>query len=236
MKMVRRSRSVIAGAFAVCCLAASASAFEPTSAITRVEEDWVAYVRNPDSDICAPQIVNLMSPTGTTTGPYGLFELNHVSLPNFSSGGFQVQGWVSETHNSDMRSNERRSLTRDYDRVNYTVAMEIEGDRLRFTLKDGRSRNWGRFLQSGLSCSVPRGTHDLSEYSPEASVQQTTINVGAHRIELLVQEETRYYTTSHLVHTDTEDRVIHRFHELVQYISLADYEANADEYTIEITE
>ena len=53
---------------------------------------------------------------------------------------------------------------------------------------------------------------------------------------MLMQYETRYYSEDGLQHTDEEDRIIHRFHELVQFVSLDDYEANQDEYNIDITE
>jgi len=231
----RLATIIVAGAVCVCCRDI-ATASEPVPTIVRVEEDWVAYVRNPNSDTCAPQIVNFLSPTGTAVGPFGLIELNHGSKPDFSSGGIQVQTWVNDTAYNHARSDGTSRLSRDYDRLSYTVAMEIDGDHLRFTLKNGSSRTWGTFATAGISATAPRYSLDLSHYDPQASVDNTTINVGAHRIDVLAQTETRYYTATELVSTDTTDRVIHRFQELVSFVSLAEYEANTDEYNIDITE
>jgi hypothetical protein len=219
---------------AFCSSYAAASDVEPT--ILRIEEDWVAYIRNPNADTCAPQIVNFLSPTGTTIGPYGLIELNHASAPAFHSGGFQVQSWISEMPYHDVRSYEIRKLSLDYDKTSYTVAMEMDGDQLRFTVKNGRSRTWGMFAEDGVSATVPRSNHDLSNYDPQASVNNTTINVGAHRVEMLVQTETRYYSATGLEQTDSTDRVLHRFRELVSYVSLTEYDLNTDDYNIDITE
>ena len=174
--------------------------------------------------------------SGPPRGPFGLVELNHASQPDFDAGGFQVQTWYGDSSVATARSTEYRQLVKDYDKVLYTVALEVEDDRFRITLRNGRSRTWGWFAREGLSATIPRYQHDLSNYDPQVSVDNTTINVGAHRVEMLLQTETRYYSGSELVSTDTTDRVIHRFHELVQYVSLTDYELNSDDYNIEITE
>lgn len=213
-----------------------ATASEPAPTIIRVEEDWVAYVRNPNYDTCAPQIVNFLSPTGTTVGPFGLIELNHGSLPDFRSGGFQVQTWVNDTNYSRITSDESRRLSRDYDRLSYTVVMEIDGDDFRFTMKNGRSRTWGRFATTGISATAPRYSLDLTHYDPQESVDNTTVNVGAHRIDVLAQIETRYYSATELVSTDETNRVIHRFQHLVSFVSLEEYDLNQDDYNIDITE
>ena len=226
---------VFAVAFCACCRSL-ATASEPASTIVRVEEDWVAYVRNPNSDTCAPQIVNFLSPTGTAVGPFGLIELNHGSKPDFRSGGFQVQTWVNDTKYSHASSSETSRLSRNYDKLTYTVAMEINGDHLRFSLKNGGSRTWGRFATTGIIATAPRYSLDLSNYDPQASVNNTTVNVGAHRIDVLAQLETRYYNSTELLKTDTTDRVIHRFQDLVSFVSLEEYELNTDEYNIDITE
>ena len=45
------------------------------SAILRIEEDWIAYVSNPDAATAAPQIVNVISPTQSTDGVFGMIRL-----------------------------------------------------------------------------------------------------------------------------------------------------------------
>jgi hypothetical protein len=204
--------------------------------VTRVEEDWVAYIRNPDGALGAPQIANVISPIPSTTGAFGMVELNHRSQPAFQGGGYQVQSWVGEHNNGLAFSEETNLLIRDYDKLEYTVGMELTGEKLEFFLKNGKSRTWGRFAGSGIRAEVPKDGATLGNYDPQFSVDNTTINVGSHRVELLYQRETRYYSANGLELTDSTPRVIHRFKELVQYVSLEDYEQNEAYYNIEITE
>lgn len=220
----------------IACCTSHAAAFEPNSDTVRIEEDWVAYVRHPDSNICAPQIVNYLAISDAVDVPFALFELNHGSAPDFESGGLQVQTWAGDARYNYEKSTEGRRLYRDYDMVQYTVGVEIDGDDFRFKVSNGHSRSWGPFVETGLSATVPRLGGDLSDYRPQISVDNTTVNVGAHRLDMLVQYETRYYSEDGLQHTDEDDRIIHRFHELVQFVSLDEYEANQDEYNIDITE
>ncbi len=226
---------VLWAAGAIGVTAGTAAQAQTSPEITRVEEDWVAYVRNPDSSTCAPQILNLISPNGTTSGPIGLIELNHGSQPEFDSGGFQVQTWVGDSEVMSIRSSEYRSLSRSYDKVSYTVELAMDANHFHVSLKNGRSRSWGWFAAEAVTASIPRYNHNLTDYNPQHSVDNTTINVGAHRVELLLQTETRYYSGNDLISTDPTDRVIHRFHELVQFVSLEEYELNSDEYNIDIT-
>ncbi len=204
--------------------------------IVRVEEDWVAYIRSPDTNLTAPQIVNVIAPAPTTEGAFGMVELNHASQPDFHSGGFQVQSWVGETRNEFVFSENLTSLRNEYDRLTYTVAIELTGDLIAFELKDGRSRTWGGFATNGVRAVCPAGDITLAKYDPQFSVDSTSVNVGAHRVEVLFQRETRYYSVNGLERTDTTPRVLHRFQELIQYVSLEEYVQNAQAYNIEITE
>ena len=204
--------------------------------IIRVEEDWVVYVSNPDAKVGAPQIVNVIAPQNSTVGPFGIVELNHGSEPNFQSGGYQIQSWVGDTNFDFEVSEETNQLVRNYDKLRYTVAMELLGDRIRFVLKDGRSRTWGRFATGGITADSPATATDLSKYDPQFSVDNTTINVGAHRVELMYQQETRYYSVNGLERTDQDPRVLHRYQEKVQFVSLEEYEKNEQYFNIEITE
>lgn len=208
----------------------------PGPDIVRVEEDWVSYIRNPDFNSGAPQIANVISPNRSTELAFGIVELNHGSSPNFRAGGYQVQSWIGESNYDFAISEETNLLRTDYDKLEYTVAMERTDNRLKFTLKNGRSRTWGRFARTGVSAVTPSFNVTLKEYDPQFSVDNTTINVGAHRVELMYQKEVRYYSADGLYKTDTNARVLHRFKEVVQFVSLEEYEQNSDYFNIEITE
>ncbi|MEZ6127056.1 MAG: hypothetical protein R3C59_00070 [Planctomycetaceae bacterium] len=204
--------------------------------IVRVEEDWVAYIRNPDENVAAPQLVHVISPLKHLDGPYGLIEFNHRSQPSFQEGGFQVQSWQGDDPYDHRTSAETNLLDSNYDKLTYTIAMETDGSQLKFTLKDGRSRSWGRFAHSGVTAVAPAVGSDLRDYSPDFSAAKTTVNVGAHRAEIVYMKAARYYSSEGLVREDLTPRVLHRYLELIQFVSLEEYEANADYFNIDITE
>lgn len=206
------------------------------STVTRVEEDWIAYISNPDYQIGAPQIVNLISPTQTTDQTFGMIELNHQSQPTFSGGSVQVQTWVGDQYNSLAFSESLGKLSMKYDKLTYTVGMEHVGDAINVFVRNGRSKTWGKFAETEISADMPSEGITFADYDPQFSVDNSTVNVGAHRVVLMYQQATRYYTADGLVHTDDTDRVIHRFKELIQFVSLEEYEANLSQYNIDITE
>jgi len=204
--------------------------------IVRIEEDWVALIRSPDSGNTAPQIVNVISPGGDSSALTGIIELNHSSQPVFQAGGYQIQAWNGETLQASVRSSEYRSLHQAMDRLEYTVVMEKTDDGLAFGISNGKSKSWGRFAHHTELLEVPVRNVDLAEYRPEDSVVNTNVNVGAHRVEVLYQKAVRRRFSDGSIETDDTMRVIHRFQELVEVVSLSDYDRNADFYNIEIDE
>jgi hypothetical protein len=234
------TRQCCASVFALTCLPMVGAqdlpgAPEPPQ-ITRVEEDWVALIRLPDDITSAPQILNVISPDRSLSGAFGMVELNHASFPDFQEGGLQLQSWQGETMSGVAYSSETRKLFHDYDRLEYTVAMETDGTTLTFELINGRSRTWGWFARSGINTQVPLPGATLANYDPTFSVEKTNVNVGAHRVDVLYLRQVRYHYDDGSTTTDDTMRVIHRFRDLVEDVSLADYDANPDYYNIDITE
>lgn len=214
---------------------AETPAFDP-AAVVQVEEDWVVYVRNPEAELGAPQIVNVIAPTTSTDSVFGMVELNHQSQPAFRRGGVQVQTWVGQQWNDLAYSEQTTALTQEYDKLTYTVGMSRADGKFHVFLRDGQSKTWGAFAESPIAAEVPSYQLDLSEYDPQFSVDNTAISVGAHRVVLMYQKEVRYYTEDGLVSTDETSRVIHRFQDVVQFVSLEEYEQNLSQFNIEITE
>lgn len=239
-RKLRLSFKALFSAFLLCaaenCVAADLPEGLSMSDIVRVEEDWLVYVKNPDPDADSPQIVNVITPTGSTDGIFGLVELNHSSAPSFRGGGHQIQSWQGEHSVTQLVTQENALLSRDYDKVEYTVAMELDGEFINFELRNGKSRTWGHFAKQGIVAPVARGEIDMTNYDPQMSVDNTTINVGAHRVEVMYQTAVRYYSVRGLEHTDDTNRVIHRYQSVVQYCSLEEYESNPQYYNMEITE
>lgn len=228
------SRSILPALLAVALAVPGVAGEDPT--ITRVEEDWVVFIRNPDADAGAPQITNILAPTPSLEATFGLIELNHRSAPNFAGGGYQVQSWVGETLSQYRESVENASFRNQYDRLTYTVTMETTADSYVFGIKDGKSRSWGRFATTELTSSAPAESLSLAEYDPQFSVDSTSINVGAHRVELMYQRTVRYYAGDTLVREDDTPRIIHRFQEVVQFVSLDEYENNTEYFNISIAD
>ena len=214
----------------------SALSQSPGSTLERVEEDWVALLAEPESATTSPQILNFISPIQDTSGIFGLVQVNHRGAPEFSGGGLQVQGWVGSSLSSSANASRNDVLTRNSDAVRYTVAMQKLSVGIRFELLNGRSRTWGRFATTPVSVTVPVNEPSLEEYSPDFSVANTNVNLGAHRVDLLYLTATRHTYSDGVTVTDTTDRVIHRYQLSVEDVALAEYEQNPEDYNIDITE
>lgn len=206
------------------------------SSLERVEEDWVALLAEPESATTSPQIMNFISPNQSTSEIFGLVQVNHRGAPEFSGGGLQVQGWVGSSLMNTANASRTEVLNRNADAVRYTVAMQKVSQGIRFELLNGRSRTWGQFATTPVSATVPVNEPSLADYSPDFSVANTTVNLGAHRIDLLYLTATRLTYSDGMTVTDTTDRVIHRYQLNVEDVSLAEYEQNPEEYNFLITE
>jgi hypothetical protein len=226
------------GAVAALLMAVCTSVQAQTSTdIIRVEEDWVALIRNPDAVSGAPQIVNAMSPDGSMDSSYGLFEINHTSSPEFAKGGFQVQSWHNRTLLSRRNSSKQNVLSNDYDRLEYTTVMELSDGQLKYQMINGKSRTWGIFGQSGdLYASSPSSLTAFSSYNRQDSVDNSSVNVGAHRVEALYQRRVRLYSAEGLVSDSDDIRVIHRYEKIVTDELMLLWETNPSYFNVAITE
>ncbi len=217
-------------------LADCAKAQTPGRTLVRVEEDWVALIGEPDMATSSPQIMNFISPIQSTEGIFGLVQVNHRGAPEFHDGGLQVQGWVGSWMSGSLNANKFSKLNRNADNLRYTVAMEKVSNGIKFQLLNGRSRSWGKFAQTPVSVVVTVDEPSLEDYSPEFSVANTNVNLGAHRVEMLYLTATRFKYSDDSTVTDNTDRVIHRYQLNVSDIPLTEYEQNPDDYNTEITE
>lgn len=204
--------------------------------LIRVEEDWVALIAEPDPSTSSPQILNVISPSQSTSGVFGLIQVNHRDQPVFNEGGLQVQVHRGASLLGTAQADRTATLSRSSDSLRYTVAMELTENGVRFELLKGASRTWGRFAQTPVTVTVSDETSTLEHYSPEFSTENTCVNLGAHRVELLYLNTTRYTFDNGDVETDTTDRVLHRYQLKVEDVTRAAYEANPDDYTMDITE
>lgn len=209
---------------------------EPERRLIRVEEDWVALIAQPDPSTSSPQILNVISPTQSTSGIFGLIQVNHRDQPSFYEGGLQVQARRNSEFIAAAQARRNSVLSRSNDSLKYTVAMQLTETGIRFELLNGSSRTWGRFAETPVTVSVAASDLTLEDYSPEFSAENSCVNLGAHRIELLYLNTTRRTFDDGKVVTDTSNRVLHRYQLKVEDVSLSAYEQNPEDYTMEITE
>lgn len=212
------------------------SADEGGRRLLRVEEDWVALIAEPDPSTSSPQILNVISPSQSTSGVFGLIQVNHRDQPTFNEGGLQVQVRRGSELIGTAQSNRTATLSRSNDSLKYTVAMQITETGIRFELLNGTSRTWGRFAQSPVTVMTTDQEPTLENYSPEFSTENTCVNLGAHRVELLYLDTTRQTFDDGDVVTDTTDRVLHRYQLRVEDVARTVYEENPDDYTMDVTE
>lgn len=209
---------------------------EPERQLIRVEEDWVALVAQPDPSTSSPQILNVISPTQSTSGIFGLIQVNHRDQPTFYEGGLQVQARRDSEFIAAAQARRTSVLSRSNDSLRYTVGMQLTETGIRFELLNGSSRTWGKFAETPVSVSVAASGLTLEDYSPEFSAENSCVNLGAHRIELLYLNTTRRIFDDGEVVTDTSNRVLHRYQLKVEDVSLSAYEQNPEDYTMDITD
>jgi hypothetical protein len=231
-----RCLSAIARCAMLICLLSQTASAQSSPTLVRVEEDWILLVDEPDSALASPQILNVISPKQNLDGIFGMVQLNHRSDPNFYAGGQQVQTWVGPSLMGYASGTKTAVLNRTADRITYTVSMEQVSTGIRFQLKNGRSRTWGRFAWTPVSVTVPTTEKDLSAYTPEFSTTNTTVVLGAHRITSFYIDTTRKVHSDGSIVTDTTDRFTHRYQLSIEDVAIEEYQANPEDYEVDIAE
>jgi hypothetical protein len=185
--------------------------------ITRVEEDWELVVDVPDADAVAPQVTTVIATDPNLEDAYGIFEFNHATQPEYSSGGLQVQAWNGEDLAGTKRQHAGSVLRNANETVTWTASMSLENNWLRFQISNGTSTSWGVF---GNSTVLRKGTwywnSNLNSYSPEVSVENSRVGFASNRVKKLTLKSVRYYSGTTLVSTDSTVRVVFEPNDLVE--------------------
>jgi hypothetical protein len=178
----------------------------------RIEEDWEVVVGTPDPALHAPQIITAMSSTLELADVHAVFEINHTSLPYFTAGGLQLQVWSGDHLLSYKNSSNTGSLAIAGETVRFQQVMTLSTGKVTFEINNGSSTTWGGFGTSGiLKASLDTNQVDLSNYSPQTSVDNSYVSFAKHCVQKLVLKEVRYYDKfGVLMHRDTTERVVHQ--------------------------
>lgn len=175
----------------------------------RIEEDWEVVIGEPDPDTHAPQLINVISPTPTLTGDYGMLELNHGTQPEYFEGGLQLQMWRDDEYDSNYTPRPSLLLSIPGETIRYTMAMSIEQEKLKIRVKNGTSTSWGSFGGDSLVVSCPARQPNLSNYSTLLSVAKSRVAFAKHRVEKFSLKRVRYYHNDELVKTDETVRQVY---------------------------
>ncbi len=202
--LVRNLVAAIVGTVCFVCSAGDVAA-QQASSVTRVEEDWEMEVISASDDLTAPQIVMEMSPDNSQSGNYFTFEINHSTLPEFSNGGIQVHTWINDESHDFQNSPTSRTLERVRETIRWTQVLEVQDGSVDFSVRRFASTSIGHFQNDPLlTVSMPTSQGDLSSYSPQNSVDKTTVPYAQNRVRALWLKSVRFYSGS----SELENRVV----------------------------
>lgn len=189
------------------CVAPAAWAEESGPPVTRIEEDWVVQIGDPDAGATAPQISIVTTPFDTLQKPYTVFELNNVTLPDYYGGGLQLQSWVDNVNKGSVNHDNFSSLSTTGEEVKFTVRMRISNGKVRVRIANGLSQTWGSFGGNNMFLDLDTDLTSLNSYSPDHSVQFSRVGYAPNRVRLVQLKEVRYYTGYYqLLRTDSQVR------------------------------
>lgn len=180
-----------------------------STAIDRIEEDWELVISEPDPNVEAPQVINILSPNGTTYGNYFLLELNHGTQPEYILGGRQLQHWFGESFRSQVTASAPGVLCIADESIRYTLALSIDDGVMKCQVRNGQSVSWGEFGgTSSDRLSTSTSLNSLNWYRTETSVNGAKIGYGSFRVSRFRLIEVRKYSDNQLVSRDTTPHVV----------------------------
>lgn len=180
------------------------------NSVVRIEEDWELIVNEPNESVEAPQFHTVMSPYGNLGGYYAQVIWNYREIPDYTSGGLQLQSW-----NGDMRIRQKSvgdsQLSTASETISWTQVLETSGTILSFAIINGQSSTWGEFGRD-MRIDEDAAVESLIGYNPDVSRQSSWITYGSNRVNLLRIKQVRRYGPNGLVSTDNTSRVVFELH------------------------
>lgn len=207
-----RFRHLAAVVLSVCLIqnADTLAADEKSPDVIRVEEDWRVEIGVPSPGDDAPQIVTVISPGRDLEREHAIFELNHSTIPDFFAGGMQLQLWYKDDAVFSRNFPRYHRLAEKGEIVEFTSSMELKNDRLKFEIRNGSSKTWGKFGGQGyLTSRIPSRRVDLNSYDPAVSAQHSRVGFASTRVRRLVLKEVRRFSADGLISKDSEQRIVH---------------------------
>jgi hypothetical protein len=179
---------------------AAATAWADPPRVVSVEEHWELQIAQPDADSSAPQITMVMSPSGELAGSYFLFTLNHAAVPDYRSGGMQVQHWDGEALVDNHVSHENDELSNNDEVVTWVQRLSLEDGTLTFEVSAGDSETWGSFGGNDLTLTTPSSLTGLNAYRPAISLTESEVGFAENRVTSLTLKKLVWVTDDGEVH------------------------------------
>ena len=189
--------------------AAGDAAGSQQAVIVRVEEDWKLVLNEPGEEVTAPQFHTVVSPYAHTDEAYAQISWNYRELPEFESGGVQLQAWGAD-YEFGYKSYRASPLSLNAETITWTQALETNGQRMRLTILNGQSTSWGTFGGEDAHIDIPYPVRCLSGYSSAVSCENSWITYGANRVSVLMITQVRYYAADGSVSVDNTPVVVYR--------------------------
>ena len=169
-------------------------------ALTRIEEDWVVAIVEPNSEITAPQFTSVMTPDHNDQTTYFTVEFNHSTSPEFTAGGIQLQTWTDDTQDDASPRLSNNTLSVNDEKIRWTQYMEIKGENLEFGLSSLHSSTWhGQDLSNANLTVHSTPLSSLNNYRISNSVDSSGVGYSANRVENMILLEVRVYAGNQLV-------------------------------------
>ena len=191
------------------CLLPSASEADYSEPVVGVQEDWVLVLYEPNDALTAPQFYTVMSPFGHLDSMFAQVTWNYRELPDFSSGGLQIQGWNGESLLT-AKSFDSQKLSTSAETVTWTQTLQTDGTKVSFAIHNGQSTTWGSFGYPAQNMKIQGAASlpNLNGYNPNFSAAKSGVSFGSNRVGSLKIVEVRYYGPSGLLGVDTSPKVV----------------------------
>lgn len=192
-----------------CFVGASASLVNAQSSIVRIEEDWEMHVQQPDALRDAPQATATMVPFGVESALVLQVDLNHASVPTFSSGGLQLRVSMDSDSVQQLRLLDGERLEYEAEVVRWTQFVQLTSGGFSFGISQGSSASWGNM--GGPASVIHLQQADigsalvLERYDPANSLKHSGVNYARNRVSAFLLKRVRlYYSTGVVVGVDVQ--------------------------------
>ena len=141
-------------------------------------------LNEPNGNVDSPQFHTVMTPFDHLGSNYAQVLWNYREMPDFRSGGVQLQSCAGETL-MRRKSIEFGQLSTTAETITWTQGLTTDGAALSFDVDNGVSTTWGTFGRD-MRIDEEANLPDLNGYCTDASVDNACITYGSNRVDLLV--------------------------------------------------